>query len=399
MSARAPLDPTAAIPGRDAHDEDAVRERRAWLAARTGVELAAIELAAPSATEVRGHIENFVGVLTVPLGLAGPLALRGEHVDGAIVAPMATTEGALVAATTRGARAITAGGGAEVRVHARQMLRAPLFCFRDGAAAARFAAWVPSQRGALETAVAGSSRHARLIDVRPYVIGRDVHLVLAFTTGDAAGQNMTTLCTAACCQHLGATWAAIDPAAPELALVEGQMSGDKNLSAIGLVHGRGARASAECRLPRAVVEGILKVRPEQLARAHHAGTAGALQAGVVGYNANVANVLAAIFAATGQDIACVHECALAILTLDATGDELYASLVLPSIVVGTVGGGTALPAQRTCLETIGCAGPGKVLRLVEIVAGFALALELSSYAAMVAGDFAGAHARLGRAPG
>jgi NADP-dependent 3-hydroxy-3-methylglutaryl-CoA reductase len=387
------------IPGKDATDEAARRERLDWLAARTGVDLAAVDLPAPTAAEVRGHVENFVGAISVPLGLAGPLLVLGEHAQGAVVAPLATTEGALVAATTRGAWALSESGGVRVRVHGRHMLRAPLFGFLDGERAARFAAWVPGQRAALDAAVAGSSRHARLVDLRPYVMGRDVHVLLTFTTGDAAGQNMTTLATAACCRHLQDAWSAVDPTPLELCLVEGQMSGDKNLSAMGLVHGRGARVSAECRLPRAVVETVLRITPEKLARAHHAGTAGALQAGVVGYNANVANVLAAMFLATGQDVACVHECALAILTLDAAGGDLYASLVLPSLVVGTVGGGTSLPAQRTGLEILGCAGAGQALKLVEIVAAFCLALELSSYAAMVAGDFAGAHARLGRAPG
>jgi hydroxymethylglutaryl-CoA reductase (NADPH) len=174
------------------------------------------------------------------------------------------------------------------------------------------------------------------------------------------------------------------------------MGGDKNLSFFNASYGRGTRVSAECVIPRAVLEQVLKISPEALARAHHAGTAAALQAGVVGYNANVANVVAALFVATGQDIACVHESAFGILSLDAQHDGVYANLLLPSLVVGSVGGGTVLPAQQACLASLDCAGSGKARRLAEIVAGFALALELSSYAAMVSGDFAAAHAALGR---
>lgn len=384
------------VPGKDAYDEGALSERKAWLSARTGVDVA--PLAAPSLRPeaMHGNIENFVGAISMPVGLAGPLEFRGEHLRGSLVAPFATTEGSLVAATTRGARALSLSGGVQVRVHSRRMLRAPLFAFASGEVAARFAAFIQGELEALQAIVKQSSRFAQLLELKTYVLGRDVHVLLSYETGDAAGQNMTTLCTAACCQYLRGKWQQSDGAPIELCVVEGQMSGDKNLSFLGLVHGRGARVSAECRLPRSVLEQVLKVSPELLTRAHHAGTTGALQAGVIGYNANIAKVLAAMFAATGQDIACVHESALGILTLDASDAELYASLVLPSLVVGTVGGGTGLPAQATCLQMLGCEGTGKVLRLCEIVCGFALALELSSYAAMVAGHFASAHARLGR---
>jgi hydroxymethylglutaryl-CoA reductase (NADPH) len=402
MSPSRPPDPTTArtsrevVPGKNAYDDAAMRERKSWLRARTGVSLDALDTRALEAETLEGNVENFVGAVSVPIGLAGPLELHGEHVRGSVVAPFATTEGALVAATTRGARAINLAGGVHVKVHSRQMLRAPLFGFANGEHAARFAAWVPAELDALRRVVGASSRFAELLELRPYVLGRDVHLLLSYRTGDAAGQNMTTICTAACCEHLSSAWTRNGGAPVEMCLVEGQMSGDKNLSFLGMLHGRGARVSAECRLPREVLTRVLKVAPETLARAHHAGTSGALQAGVIGYNANVANVLAAVFVATGQDIACVHESALGILTLDTSDDALYASLVLPALVVGTVGGGTGLPAQATCLDLLGCRGPGTVLRLCEIICGFALALELSSYAAMVAGHFAGAHARLGR---
>lgn len=390
--------PSDAIPGRNRYDESARDERVAWWREKTGVNPSSVAPHGLAADELRGRIENFVGAVAIPLGLAGPLAFTGGEAAGSWVAPMATTEGALVAATSRGALALTQAGGVRARVHSRQMVRAPLFAFRDGGAAARFVEWLKGQSGALAEQARSGSRHTELVEVRPFVIGRDVHVVLSFHTGDAAGQNMTTLATA----RIGA-W--IERALPgglaeelELFTVEGQMSGDKNLSAFNATHGRGARVSAECFLPRAVLEGTLNVSPERVARAHHAATAGALQAGVVGYNANVANVIAALYVATGQDIACVHESSFAILTLDARADGAYANLLLPSLIVGTVGGGTGLPGPHACLQSLGCAGAGKVGRFAEIIAGFALALELSAYAAMVSGEFAAAHASLGRRP-
>jgi hydroxymethylglutaryl-CoA reductase (NADPH) len=387
-----------AIPARNRHDDAARRQRHEWWEARSGRDLSALAPGILGAEEMRGHVENFVGSIAVPLGLAGPLRFLGVETKGAIVAPMATTEGALVAATSRGALALTRAGGVTARVLARQMVRAPLFCFRDGTSAARFASWIDGMHAPLAVAARAGSRHTALISVRPYVVGRDVHVVLAFDTGDAAGQNMVTLASARICAWIGEALAGEDHLRPDMSLVEGQMSGDKNLSFMNATLGRGTRVAAECFIPRAVLEGVLRVTPEALARAHHAGVAGAMQAGVVGYNANVANVLAAMFIATGQDVACVHESASAILTLDAGEAGAYASLLLPSLVVGTVGGGTTLPAQRACLETLGCVGDGTARRFAEIVAGFALALDLSSYAAMVTGEFATAHALFGRKP-
>jgi hydroxymethylglutaryl-CoA reductase (NADPH) len=388
-------DANDAIPGRNLYDESARAERVAWWTAFTRFDEGPITSTGLSAETMRGRVENFVGAVPVPLGLAGPLRFAGEETVGTLVAPMATTEGALVAATSRGALALTRAGGVKARVLGRRMVRAPLFGFRDGATAARFAAWVTGVQDVLAAEASARSRHTRLLEMSVYVIGRDVHVLLAFDTGDAAGQNMVTFATARVCAWIQRSLPR-ELAPLEVCTVEGQMGGDKNLSFLNASYGRGTRVSAECVVPRAVVEEVLKVTPEALARAHHAGMAGALHAGVVGYNANVANVIAALFIATGQDVACVHESAFAILTLDAGHESVYASILLPSLVVGTVGGGTTLPAQQACLASLDCAGTGKARRFAEIVAGFALALELSSYAAMVSGGFAAAHAALGR---
>jgi NADP-dependent 3-hydroxy-3-methylglutaryl-CoA reductase len=385
-----------AIPGRNRYDEAARAQRMAWWNARTGVDATPLAPGLLQAEPMRGHVENFVGAVSVPVGLAGPLRFVGEETIGTLVAPMATTEGALVAATSRGALAITRAGGVTARVLGRRMVRAPLFGFGDGAAATAFARWVRTVEPALADEARRGSQHTRLVEMQPYVIGRDVHAVLGFDTGDAAGQNMVTLATARICAWIRRALPSELASVLEVCTVEGQMGGDKNLSFFNASHGRGTRVSAECVVPRAILEQVLKVSPEALARAHHSGTAAALQSGVVGYNANAANVIAALFVATGQDIACVHESAFAILTLDAQPDRVYANLLLPSLVVGTVGGGTVLPAQQACLASLECAGSGKVGRFAEVVAGFALALELSSYAAMVSGDFATAHATLGR---
>ncbi len=174
------------------------------------------------------------------------------------------------------------------------------------------------------------------------------------------------------------------------------MTVDKEVSFQSFIAGRGTRVSAEVFIPSENLMRILKVTPEQMVKCHHLGMVGACQTGMIGYNINTANVIAASFAATGQDIACVHESSVAQLHVQSMEEGLYASMLLPSLVIGTVGGGTALPQQRQMLELMGCAGPGKVSRLAEIITSFCLALDLSTMSAIISGQFASAHERLGR---
>ncbi|HEY7513553.1 MAG TPA: phosphotransferase, partial [Vicinamibacteria bacterium] len=179
-------------------------------------------------------------------------------------------------------------------------------------------------------------------------------------------------------------------------LIEGAMSGDKKVTFQSFISGRGTRVTAECFLDASVLSHVLRVTPEQVLKAHERGVAAAMRAGMIGYNVNAANLVAGIFTATGQDIACVHESSLAQLHVERADGGLYASFLLPGLIVGTVGGGTHLPRQNDCLRLMDCAGPGKVARLAEIVAGYCLATDLSTMCAITGGQFVAAHERLGR---
>jgi NADP-dependent 3-hydroxy-3-methylglutaryl-CoA reductase len=344
-----------------------------------------------------GNVENFVGSVEVPVGLAGPLLFVGDAARGSIVAPLATSEGALVASASRGARALTKSGGVTTTVLSQTMTRAPAFEFADIATAQRFTAWLHEHRGQLQEQVGLVSRYTRLIDVEPYQIGRHLHVRFAFETADAAGQNMTTAATWQICRWLTDVLADEENLRPRHMLLEGNLSGDKKVTAGSVLAGRGSRVTAECRLSRDAVAAVLKTTPEAMVRSHAAAVLGAQQAGMTGYGANAANIVAALFLATGQDVACVHESGVSIFSLEMDGDDLIATILLPNLVVGTVGGGTALPHQRDLLDVLGCAGAGGVRRFAEIVAGFALALDVSTMAAVVSGQFAEAHQRLGRA--
>ncbi|GAA2520173.1 hypothetical protein GCM10010423_10790 [Streptomyces levis] len=385
------------IPGRGQYSEEARRKRLAWLRARSGAALASLGETGLSAQHLVGNVENFVGSVEVPVGLAGPLLFHGESARGDIVAPLATTEGALVASASRGARAVTASGGVTTRVLAQRMTRAPAFEFADLATAQRFTAWLHDQRERLHEQVRLVSRHTRLVDVDPYQIGRHLHVRFVFETADAAGQNMTTAATWQICRWLTDELAAQEALRPRGLLLEGNLSGDKKTAAVSLLAGRGTRVTAECALPRHIVASVLKTTPEAMVKGHVTTVLGAQQSGMTGYGVNAANIVAALFVATGQDVACVHESGVSIFSMEQDGDDLRATILLPNLVVGTVGGGTALPHQRELLTALGCAGPGGARRFAEIVAGFALALDLSTMAAVVSGQFAEAHQRLGRA--
>jgi len=384
------------VPKRGVYTEQARLERLDFARRETGAPLRSLQETRLRAERLTGNIENLIGSVEVPVGLAGPLLFRGERAQGLLYAPMATTEGALVASVIRGALAITRCGGVTTRVIRRQMMRVPLFVFSDMPGAFRFGNWVRDHYREIREHALRVSRYADLVRVEPSLRGNMVALTFVYETGDAAGQNMTTSCTWHACQWMLRQLPYLDEIRLVDYFIESGLSGDKKVSFQSFMAGRGTRVIAECLLRRRVVEDVLKVTPEELAVSAERGTAFGIQAGTVGWNINVANMLAAIFTATGQDIACVHESSVAMLYVQPVEEGLYASVVLPSLVIGTVGGGTHLPRQNELLAMIGCAGPGKASRLAEIIAGFSLALDLSTLAAITGGQFAAAHERLGR---
>ena len=384
------------VPKRGVYDEAARLERLAFLRATTGVDLQWLSHTTLRPDRLTGNIENLVGGVEVPVGIAGPLWFRGEKARGLLYAPLATTEGALVASATRGALAFSRAGGVMTRVIRQQMARVPLFVFSGLRGALRFADFVRDHLEELREQTGKVSQHARLLSAEPALLGHMVNVCFLYETGDAAGQNMTTSCTWHACQWLLRQMPHMGGVVLENFLVEGAMSGDKKVTFQSLIAGRGTRVTAEGLLDKKTLERVLHVSPEQLMQAHLRGLAGSVQVGMVGYNVNVANIVAALFVATGQDVACVHESSLGQLHLEPTADGIYASLLLPSLIVGTVGGGTHLPRQNECLQIMDCAGVSRSARLAEIVAGFCLATDLSTMAAIAGGQFASAHDRLGR---
>jgi NADP-dependent 3-hydroxy-3-methylglutaryl-CoA reductase len=389
-------DEVPSVPLRGVYTEDARLERLAFAREMTGTDLSHMETTNLVASKLTGNIENFFGGVEIPVGLGGPLLFNGQKAKGFIYAPFATTEGALVASASRGATCMSRSGGVITRVLAQRMMRVPLFVLDNIDGVLLFASWIRDHVEELRREVRKVSKHANLVSVKPHILGNMVHVNFVYETGDAAGQNMVTACTWHACQWLMKQMRHFDLINFKTFGIDSNMSGDKKVNYHSFIAGRGIRVEAECHLHRTALREVLKVSPEDLVRGHHFTMSGGLQIGMIGYNMNIANVLAAIFAATGQDIASVHESAIGHFDMQPADEGVYVSMQLPSLIVGTMGGGTHLPHQKELLEMMGCAGSGKVFRLAEIIAGFCLALDLSTLAAGVSGQFATAHERLGR---
>lgn len=387
-------DAMSRIPHRGHYSRDRADDRLEWVRRRTGAPLVELGNYGTDPETLRGNVENFIGMAQVPVGVGGPLLVRGEHVDDYVMAPLATTEGTLVASLSRGSRALSLAGGVRARVVHQQMTRAPMFTCGSLDDAFRLLHWLEGHLDDLRAAVRTASQRADLIAVRGFVSGAVLHVRFLYRTADAAGQNMTTAAT-----HRACEWV-LEHLPPDVDLVryviEGNFSSDKKASFLSFIEGRGTRVVAEAKLPGAVLRDVLKVEPSDLLSTWSGFVSASVGAGMMGLNVNVANTIAALFTATGQDIACVHESSVGQLDIRPDGDGVYVSLVLPSLVIGTVGGGTGLPTQREALEMLGCYGAGKGGRLAEIVAAFALALDLSTLSAITAGHFAASHERLGR---
>ncbi len=341
----------------------------------------------------QGNVENFIGVLRMPLGLAGPLRVNGLAAKGDYRIPLATTEAALVASYHRGCRVITAAGGCAAMVLYESLSRAPAFVFETAADACRFVVWAMARFEDFQNAAATTTSHGRLVDVGCTVEGNHVYLNFEFTTGDASGQNMVTLAAQAICDLILAE----TPVPPLRYYVESNLSGDKKASARAFTSARGKKVTAEVKLTAGLISQLLHTTPEAMADYWRMSAIGGVLSGTLGIQGHFANGLAALYLATGQDAACVAESATGVTRFEVTPDGgLYASVTLPGIMVGTVGGGTGLPTQNACLELMGLAGNGKSRALAEVCAGLLLAGELSIIAALSAGHFSRAHRKLAR---
>ena len=349
--------------------------------------------AASELERYQANIENCIGLVKLPVGVAGPLRVRGLFAKGDYYVPLATTEAALVASYSRGAQVITEAGGCVSILLQEGISRTPGFAFKDLVEAGSFAVWCITSRQEFQNIAATTTRHGELTDVGIALEGNHVYLLLEYVTGDASGQNMVTIATQAICDYIREK----SPVRPEYGFVEANFSGDKKATSYAFTSVRGKKVSAEVRLPEALVRERLHTIPREMDRYWRMSAIGGVQSGSLGVQGHYANAIAAFYIACGQDPACVAESAVGVTRFEVTdAGELYASVTLPSLVVGSVGGGTGLPTQKACLDILGLAGAGNAPALAEVCAAVALAGELSITAALCANEFSRAHQRLAR---
>lgn len=367
--------------------------RRQFVRERTGTALTHVGQTSIDPALLPGNIEHFAGVAQVPLGIAGPLRMQGEHAQGDIYVPMATTEGTLVASYNRGMRLAREAGGITATVIDDAMQRAPIFVFENARYARDFGLWVSAHFEQIQAQAQATTRSGQLRNIEQYAQGKMRWLRFNYTTGDAAGQNMVSKATREACQWILAQ----KPLGLEHFSLAANFDTDKKHSQVNTLHTRGKRVVAEVTLPAALIRDIMHTSAEALHRQRQLSNMGAMMAASVNNGSHFANGITALFIACGQDVANVAESSAGMVygELKDNGDY-YFSITIPSLIVATYGGGTGLPTQRECLEMMDCYGSGKVLRLAEIVAGVVLCGELSLSAAIVSDQWVSSHDRYGR---
>jgi hydroxymethylglutaryl-CoA reductase (NADPH) len=370
----------------------AAEQRRAFLAERTGAALEHVGSFSFDPEVTAGNIEHFTGVAQVPIGIAGPLLVNGEAAQGEFYVPLATAEGTLVASYNRGMKLLYEAGGVTTTVLDDRMQRAPAFVFATAREARAFGEWLGAHFDEIKEAAEATTRSGRLQDIEQYSASRMLYTRFNYTTGDAAGQNLTGKATAAAC-----AWIMQQRPEIEHFFLESNFATDKKSSQVNMLHTRGKRVVAEATIPDELFRSVMNSSTEVMFRARQVSNLGGFMSGVNNNGAHSANGITAMFIATGQDVANVAESSAAFVhaELRPNGDYYY-SVTIPSLIVATYGGGTGLPTQRECLELLGCYGTGKVHKLAEIVAATVLCGELSLGSAIVAEEWVRAHDLLGR---
>lgn len=339
------------------------------------------------------NIENCIGTIKIPVGIAGPIRINGTHANGDYLLPMATTEAALVASYHRGSVLISKVGGCSAVLMSEGITRSPAFAFNTIADLANFSHWVLLNKDKLIVIAKQTSNYCELIDLRIAAEGNHLYLLCDFTTGNASGQNMVTIATQAICEYIIAN----TPVQPEYWFVEANCSGDKKSTAQSYSSVRGKKVSVEVRIPEKFVKRFLHTTPQRMVDCWRMSALGGVMSGTMGVQGHYANSLAAMFIACGQDAACVAEAAVGITRLEiCTDGSLYCAVTLPNLIVGTVGGGTKLPSQKSCLEMINLPKENQARAFAEVCAAAALAGEISIIGSLAAGDFTHAHKNLAR---
>ncbi len=376
------------------------RRRRDFLQSELKIDLKHISQFSFTEDEVNGkNIENLIGTAQIPLGVAGPLTIANlpnppyQTASSAYspYVPLATTEGALVASVSRGCKAISESGGTTIEINNVGVTRAPVFKTKGISQSVQVKKWIGENYEEIKRICESTSSHLKLKKIESNFSGRNLFIRFFFDTEDAMGMNMATIATEAVIPFIE------KETGIECISVSGNYDVDKKPSWLNFITGRGKRVWAEAVISKEIVKDVLKTTPEKIADlVYRKVLTGSIMSGSMGFNAHYSNIIAAIFAATGQDLGQVVEGSLGITSAEVLENgDLYFSIHLPSLMIGTVGGGTNLPTQKEGLAIMGIKS-GDTKKFAEIIAGAVLAGELSLLASQAEGTLAKAHVQLGR---
>lgn len=377
-----------ALPPRGFEQKD-TENRLQWLEDKTGVRLD--DVGSDEPLDYKGIIENHVGSVSVPMAVAGPLLLHGSYAQGEYYIPLCTLEATLSMSMSRGLFLTSLSGGIKTCHMKQELSRSPVFIFEEIEELLEFKLWVEQNFDQIKVAAESTTSYGKLLRIDPYLIQNSVILDFVYYTAEAAGQNMVTIATQAACLHIKEDFGRRKDFHY---YIESNFNCDKNPATKTILLGRGHQVTASTLVEGRYLKRVLRANAEDYVRGWRQCGRGSQLAGVVGMNMHVSNALAAIYLATGQDVACVSENALGSMDLEVrNGGDLYASLTMPSLTVGTIGGGTGLRQQQRNLELLGCTGKDSSRRLAEIICAAALGLELSLGASVLTNEFAQVHDR------
>ncbi len=378
----------------DDYSEEAIKERQKFASNFLGHSFEHVNKYSFDPHIAAGNCEHFIGVAQVPIGIAGPITVHGEHAKGDFLVPLATAEGTLVASYNRGIKVLNLSGGVTATVVGDAMQRAPVFVFENARGARDFVEWVQKNMADIKDQAEATSSIAGLQYIDYYLSNKFAFLRFNFSTGDAAGQNMVGRATFAACSWILDHYK--DHAIINFYL-ESNFATDKKASQINIMRTRGKRVTAEVVVKRDILTQIMRVEPEKLAYHYGVANIGSILSGANNNGLHSANGITAMFIATGQDVANVSESSAGLFYCEVTKEgDLYLSITIPSLIVATYGGGVGLATQKECLELLGCYGRDKVRKFAEIVASVVLAGELSLASAISSSDWVSSHERYGR---
>lgn len=357
----------------------------------TGIDYSQVLIEKPE--NLQGVIEQHIGFHTIPIAIAAPLLIDGTYAKGYFQLPVCTVEGALVYSLTRGMMATADSGGIIVRHRGQKISRAPLFKFPSIAQIQTFIDFIDSRYEEIKKIVENTTRYGKLIEINKFIMGSIVVLEFTFTTANAAGQNMITLATQEACHYISTNYTGI-----EEYFIESGFNCDKKVSRKLMTSSRGHAVQSEVTLKKSVYSRLLHIDRKKIIEFSTMGAFISQITGTIGIQLNIANALAAIYMAMGQDVGCVAENSLGNIEFyEGEGDDLKISQTLPSLTIGTVGGGVHLPSQHRNLQIIGChEGEHSSKKLAEIIGAAVLCLEISLASSIVSNTLSSAHKQFGR---